>query len=89
VAVFSVDDEQAEHVVALVQCRVSGQEEREALRAEVASLFRRQHGIEVSVVLVPPHSLPQTSSGKLSRTRAKQMLLAGAFADGPLITSAA
>jgi fatty-acyl-CoA synthase len=89
VAVFSVDDEQAEHVVALVQCRVSGQEEREALRAEVASLFRRQHGIEVSVVLVPPHSLPQTSSGKLSRTRAKQMLLSGAFADGPLITSAA
>ncbi len=89
VAVFSVDDEQEERVIALVQCRVTRHDDREALRAEVAGLFRRQHGIEVFVVLVPPHSLPQTSSGKLSRTRAKQMLLAGAFADGPLITSAA
>ena len=86
---FSVDDESAERVVALVQCRATEPDEREALRAEVAGLFRRQHGIDVSVVLVPPHSLPQTSSGKLSRTRAKQMLLAGAFEDGAPVTSAA
>jgi fatty-acyl-CoA synthase len=56
---------------------------------EAAGLFRRQHGIEVSVLLVPPHSLPQTSSGKLSRTRAKQMLLSGAFDAEPRISSVA
>jgi fatty-acyl-CoA synthase len=89
VVVFSLDGETAERVIALVQCRATAPEEREALRAEATGLFRRQHGIEVSVVLVPPHSLPQTSSGKLSRTRAKQMLLSGAFEGGPLITSAA
>jgi fatty-acyl-CoA synthase len=32
-------------------------------------------------VLVRPHGLPQTSSGKLSRSRAKQSYLSGAYAD--------
>lgn len=77
--VFSVDDGAAEKVVALLQCRTSEPGAREALRAEAAALFLRQYGIEVSIVLVPPHSLPNTSSGKLSRARAKQMLLSGAF----------
>jgi len=35
--------------------------------------------IECKVVLVRPHGLPQTSSGKLSRSRAKQGYLAGAY----------
>ncbi len=89
VVVFSVDGETTEHVIALVQCRATDPEEREMLRAEAAGLFRRQHGVEVSVMLVPPHSLPQTSSGKLSRTRAKQMLLSGAFQAEPRISSVA
>ena len=89
VVVFSVDDDSTERVIALVQCRATDPEEREALRMEAAGLFRRQHGIEVSVLLVPPHSLPQTSSGKLSRTRAKQMLLSGAFDAEPRISSVA
>lgn len=79
VAVFSVDAETGESVVALVQCRATNEAERERLREETASLFRRQHGVEVNVILVPPHTLPQTSSGKLTRARAKAMLLAGQF----------
>jgi len=31
------------------------------------------------VVLTAPHSLPQTSSGKLSRSRAKALYLSGAL----------
>jgi len=89
VVVFSVDGSTTEQVVALVQCRATSPEAREALRAEAAALFRRQHGVEVSVVLVPPHSLPQTSSGKLSRTRARQMLLSGAFEPETRISSVA
>ncbi|NVN10554.1 MULTISPECIES: fatty acyl-AMP ligase [Nguyenibacter] len=79
VAVFSIDQEAGEKVVALIQCRASTPEARELLRTEAANLFRRQHGVDVSVILVPPHTLPQTSSGKLTRARAKAMLLSGAF----------
>ena len=84
VVVFSVDDDEAEAVVALVQCRTSSIDERSALQAEATALFRRTYGVEVTVILVPPHSLPQTSSGKLSRTGAKRLLLSGAF-DGTAV----
>jgi fatty-acyl-CoA synthase len=80
VAVFSVFDDDGESVVALVQCRVSDETARASLRAQVANLLRARHGLEVQVVLAPPHSLPQTSSGKLSRTRAKALYESGAFA---------
>lgn len=79
VAVFSVSGEIEEGVVALVQCRTSERAAREALRAEVLGLIRARHGLEATVVLAPPHSLPQTSSGKLSRSRARSLYLAGAF----------
>jgi fatty-acyl-CoA synthase len=80
VAVFSVQGEaDLERIVALVQCRVSDPAAREVLTGEVTSLLRARHGLEVQVVLIPPHSLPQTSSGKLSRSRARTLYLAGAF----------
>lgn len=79
VAVFSVDSEEGENIVALVQCRATNDVDRASLREKTISLFRRLHGVEVNVVLVPPHTLPQTSSGKLTRARAKAMLLAGQF----------
>jgi fatty-acyl-CoA synthase len=84
VAVFSMSDADQERVVALVQCRTSDPEARSAMEGEVERLLRSRHGLEVQVVLTPPHSLPQTSSGKLSRTRAKAMYLAGAFARAPV-----
>jgi len=80
VAVFSTDIESDEKIVALVQCRASTQEARDALQSEVAGVMRARHGVDVSVFLVPPRSLPQTSSGKLSRSKAKAMHLAGDFA---------
>ncbi|MEM7026417.1 MAG: hypothetical protein AAF637_28145, partial [Pseudomonadota bacterium] len=39
--------------------------------------------IDCTVVLVRPHGLPQTSSGKLSRSRAKASYLSGAYSDPP------
>ncbi|MFC7331677.1 fatty acyl-AMP ligase [Rhodocista pekingensis] len=78
-AAFSVDSDAGETVTVLVQCRATDPEAREDLRRAVAGVLRAAHGLEVAVVLVPPHSLPQTSSGKLSRSRARQMFLAGAF----------
>jgi len=80
VAAFQVaaDDDR---VVALVQCRTREPDKRAELRASIASTLRVAHGLEVEVVLAPPHSLPQTSSGKLSRSRARSLYLAGAFQD--------
>jgi fatty-acyl-CoA synthase len=84
VAVFSVQGEaETERVVALVQCRISDPAARDALTGEVASVLRARHGLEVHVVLTPPHSLPQTSSGKLSRSRARTLYQAGAFERAP------
>jgi fatty-acyl-CoA synthase len=79
VAVFSVPSEGEETVVALVQCRTSDPEAREKLRADIAGCLRLRHGVETEVVLAPPHSLPKTSSGKLSRSRAKALYQSGAF----------
>lgn len=85
VAVFSVERGE-ESVVALVQCRTRDRAARAALGKEVENLLRAKHGLDVLVTPTPPHSLPQTSSGKLSRTKAKDLYLAGAFdiSDRPL-----
>lgn len=83
VAAFAVDREEGETVVLLVQCRSGGSATREALRSDVEAVVRKVHGVECRVVLVPHNSLPYTSSGKLSRTRARQLYLDGAFAESP------
>jgi fatty-acyl-CoA synthase len=80
VAVFSLDEGEHETVMALVQCRIRDEGVRQGLRDDIAKILRQHHGLDVSVVLVPPHALPQTSSGKLSRSSAKAMYLRGEFA---------
>ncbi len=53
----------------------------EVLRRAVMAAVHRSAGIECHVVLVPPRSLPFTSSGKLSRAAAKARYLSGAIAE--------
>ena len=79
VAVFSVVATEEERIIALVHCRSRDPAARAALRAATATAIRARHGLDVEVVLAPPHSLPQTSSGKLSRSRARALYLSGAF----------
>jgi fatty-acyl-CoA synthase len=79
VAVFAVSGDLGEEVVALAQCRTRDPAERDALASQVATIIRGRHSVEARVVLVPPYSLPQTSSGKLSRSRARAMYLEGDF----------
>jgi fatty-acyl-CoA synthase len=86
VAVFSVEGDADEEIVALVQCPVRDQAGRDALVSEIVNIYRGRHGVEAKIVLVPRHSLPQTSSGKLSRSRARTLYLAGAFAAEPAQT---
>ncbi|WP_044559444.1 fatty acyl-AMP ligase [Azospirillum sp. B4] len=79
VAVFSVDDGSEEEVVALVQCRSLDPAVRDTLIHDLTQVFRSRYGVVARIVLVPPHALPQTTSGKLSRSRARSMYLAGVF----------
>jgi fatty-acyl-CoA synthase len=79
VAAFSIDDTDGEAVIVLVQCRIGEAAQREKLRRDVFALLQRAHGVEARVTLVPPKALPQTSSGKLSRSKAKASYLGGAY----------
>lgn len=82
VAVFSVEPaDEDPYVVILVQCRQRDEAEREALLRSVKATATRAAAIDGRVLLVPPHSLPMTSSGKLSRARARQNYLDGLYAD--------
>jgi fatty-acyl-CoA synthase len=79
VAAFSVPGGEEEQVVVLVQTRSSDPAVRSELVAEVGRVLRQRHSVEAEVRLVGAHALPQTSSGKLSRSKAKAAYLSGAF----------
>ena len=72
-----------EAVVAVVQCRLSDPGARERLRHQIAATVRSTAGIDCEVVLAPPHSLPLTSSGKLSRAATRANYLSGRYAAPP------
>jgi fatty-acyl-CoA synthase len=89
VAAFSVDEGEGETVVLLVETRGAPEPEaREALATAVAGTLRAKHGLDGRVVLVPPGSLPHTSSGKLSRVLARARYLKGDLPP-PLLAAAA
>ncbi len=78
IAAFAIEMENGEEAPAvLVHCRVSDPEERVKLRDEIADKVRSITGMNCVVELVPPRTLPRTSSGKLSRAKAKKLYLSG------------
>ncbi|MEO9462426.1 MAG: fatty acyl-AMP ligase [Marinomonas sp.] len=78
IAAFSVETENGEEAPAvLVHCRVSDPEERVKLRAQISDKVRSVTGMSCVVELIPPRTLPRTSSGKLSRAKAKKLYLSG------------
>jgi len=81
VAAFSIEKDDQEHVVVLLQCRLSDAQERTELRRKAAGVVNQTAGVECDIVLVPPKSLPFTSSGKLSRAGAKKQYLEGDIAE--------
>lgn len=80
-AAFSVEEDNDEKVVVLVQCRTADQQMRDAMRREIGAVIQRHAGVDCDVVLVPPRSLPFTSSGKLSRMGAKVGFLSGEISE--------
>ncbi len=78
IAAFAITGPSGEETPAvLVHCRVSDPEERGRLRDDIRERVRAITGISPVVELIPPRTLPRTSSGKLSRTKARNLYLSG------------
>ncbi|HWC56411.1 MAG TPA: fatty acyl-AMP ligase [Sphingomicrobium sp.] len=78
IAAFAITGPSGEETPAvLVHCRVSDLEERGRLHDEIRERVRAITGITPVVALVPPRTLPRTSSGKLSRVKARSLYLSG------------
>jgi fatty-acyl-CoA synthase len=78
IAAFSITTPGGEETPAvLVQCRTSDADERGRLRDLIRERVRAITGMNCVIELVPPRSLPRTSSGKLSRAKARNLYLSG------------
>ena len=78
IAAFSITTPGGEETPAvLVQCRTSDTDERGRLRDLIRERVRAITGMNCVIELVPPRSLPRTSSGKLSRAKARNLYLSG------------
>jgi fatty-acyl-CoA synthase len=78
IAAFSITTPGGEETPAvLVQCRTSDTAERSRLRNEIRERVRSITGMNCVIELVPPRTLPRTSSGKLSRAKARNLYLSG------------
>lgn len=78
IAAFAITTPGGEETPAvLVQCRTSDDAERQRLREAIRERVRSVTGMNCVIELVPPRTLPRTSSGKLSRAKARNLYLAG------------
>lgn len=78
IAAFAITAPGGEETPAvLVQCRTSDEAERLALRETIRERVRAITGMNCLIELIPPRTLPRTSSGKLSRSKARAQYLAG------------
>jgi fatty-acyl-CoA synthase len=69
---FSAPDAEGEEMcVLIVQCRERDPAKRNNLVRRLTALVRMEMSLDCYVELVPIHSLPRTSSGKLSRAKAR------------------
>jgi len=78
IAAFAITTPGGEETPAvLVQCRTTDTAERSRLRDAIRERVRAITGMHCVVELVPPRTLPRTSSGKLSRAKARNLYLSG------------
>ncbi|GHF25263.1 acyl-CoA synthetase [Kordiimonas sediminis] len=78
IAAISVPGENAEEVpMILAQCRIGEAADRAKFVDELKKHVQGATGVNCLIELVPPRSLPRTSSGKLSRTKARNQYLSG------------
>ena len=79
---FALEAGEREEIVLLVQCFAEEAGERAELMGGIRQVVKEAVGIDCRIVLISRrHRLPLTSSGKLSRTRARENFVAGLYAD--------
>jgi fatty-acyl-CoA synthase len=77
---FSVESGAGEEVVVIVQSYVGDAEELEALTGSIRQTVKETAGVDCRIELISrKFGLPLTSSGKLSRSRAKARFVAGDY----------
>ncbi len=78
IAAFAITNPNGEETPAvLVHCRTTEPDERARLHELIRERVRAITGMHCVVELVPPRTLPRTSSGKLSRAKARNLYLSG------------
>ncbi|HVH72438.1 MAG TPA: AMP-binding protein [Candidatus Dormibacteraeota bacterium] len=85
VVAFGLSDEESgtEKLVVVAETRERDAARRSVIAAKVTELVSQGLGLPPDrVELVPPGSIPKTSSGKLRREETKQLYLAGTLASG-------
>ncbi len=78
IAAFAITGATGEETPAvLVQCRTTDIAERALMHAAIREKVRSITGMNCVIELIPPRTLPRTSSGKLSRAKARSLYLSG------------
>ena len=87
---FSAPDADGEErCVLIVQCRETDARKRRNLVRRLTALLRIELSLDCHVELAPVHSLPKTSSGKLSRAKARMDFIAAREAGSKAATAEA
>ena len=63
-----------EKIILQIQCRISDEERRGQLIHALAARIQSEFGVTAAIDLLPPHSIPRTSSGKPARAEAKNVI---------------
>lgn len=71
-AIAVAGDNGENRIVILLQNRNPEKAEASGLAVKIQRLIRRQTGLDCKIELVPRHTLPRTTSGKLARAIARQ-----------------
>ncbi len=76
-AIAFVTEEHGEgaKIILQIQCRVTSEDRREQIIHSLTGRIQSEFGVAVDIVLLPPHSIPRTSSGKPARAEAKKRYL--------------
>lgn len=69
------DQEESGRIVLQIQCRVSSEERRAQIVHSLTARIQSEFSVAVDIELLPPHSIPRTSSGKPARAEAKKRYL--------------
>lgn len=62
-----------EQIILQIQCRVGSEQRRAQIVHSLTARIQSEFGVSADIELLPPHSIPRTSSGKPARQRPKTL----------------